>query len=259
MIQSKTIFVIGAAGLLGSEISESVIMADANLIIAERDTSRAEELLKKLCDKYPEASSRILITELDITNKKSIINALELGFKKFGSLDGFVNTAYPRPKGFGKNFFDVEYDTFCASLNLHLGGYFLAAQAFSEFAKEKKLSASLVNIASIYGVIAPRFDIYQNTNMTNGPEYAVIKSGIIQLTKFMAKELQGLPLRVNTVSPGGIEDGQPESFQQAYKDHCSQKGMLSPSDVTGAIIFLLSDMAKYITGQNIIVDDGFTL
>lgn len=90
-------------------------------------------------------------------------------------------------------------------------------------------------------------------------EYAAIKSGLIHLTKYMAKYFKGLNIRVNTLSPGGIFDNQPQSFLDAYKDRCLTKGMLDKSDLRGSLLYLLSDMSKYVNGQNIIVDDGFTL
>jgi NAD(P)-dependent dehydrogenase (short-subunit alcohol dehydrogenase family) len=95
--------------------------------------------------------------------------------------------------------------------------------------------------------------------MTVPVEYAAIKSGLIHLTKYMAKYFKGMNIKVNTLSPGGIFDNQPESFLKNYKDNCSNKGMLDKSDLKGTLIYLLSDMSQYVNGQNIIVDDGFIL
>ena len=117
----------------------------------------------------------------------------------------------------------------------------------------------LINISSIYGVIAPKFEIYENTLMTTPVEYAAIKSGLIHLTKYMAKYFKGMNIKVNTLSPGGILDSQPEDFLVKYKKECSNKGMLNKSDLKGTLIYLLSDMSKYVNGQNIIVDDGFSI
>ena len=94
--------------------------------------------------------------------------------------------------------------------------------------------------------------------MTNSLEYAMIKSSIIHLTKFLAKWFRG-KVRVNCISPGGILDSQPSPFLEAYKKQCLSKGMLNPSDISGTLLFLLSDSSKFINGQNIIVDDGFCL
>ena len=88
-------------------------------------------------------------------------------------------------------------------------------------------------------------------------EYAAIKSAVIHLTKYMAKYLKGSHIRVNSISPGGILDKQPEAFLEAYKKLCTDKGMLDPADITDALLFLISDLASYVNGHNLVVDDGF--
>jgi NAD(P)-dependent dehydrogenase (short-subunit alcohol dehydrogenase family) len=107
--------------------------------------------------------------------------------------------------------------------------------------------------------IAPRFEIYENTKMTTPVEYAVIKSGVLHLTKYLAKYLKNKNIRVNAISPGGILDAQPNGFIERYNNMALSKGMLEPNDIAGALTFLLSDKSQYINGQNIIVDDGVCL
>jgi len=109
---------------------------------------------------------------------------------------------------------------------------------------------NIVNISSIYGVVAPKFEIYEGTSMTVPVEYAAIKSGQIHLTKYMAKYFKGMGIRVNSLSPGGIFDNQPKSFLNAYKAKCSSKGMLDKSDLNGTLVYLLSDLSQYVNGQN---------
>ena len=95
--------------------------------------------------------------------------------------------------------------------------------------------------------------------MTTPVEYAAIKSGLIHLSKYMAKYFKGKNIRVNTISLGGIEDKPPEPFLNAYKEFCLNKGMLNAKDISGTVLYLLSDLSEFVNGQNIIVDDGFTL
>ena len=95
--------------------------------------------------------------------------------------------------------------------------------------------------------------------MVSPIEYSAIKSGVISITKYLAKYLKNSNIRVNCISPGGIIDGQPKSFIEKYKDSCLSKGMLDSYDISGALIFLLSNKSSYINGQNIIVDDGWSL
>ena len=116
-----------------------------------------------------------------------------------------------------------------------------------------------MTISSIYGVNAPRFEIYENTPMTMPVEYAAIKSAVLQLNRYLASYISDSRFRVNSVSPGGILDQQPGSFLEAYKKQTLGAGMLKPEDITGSIMFLLSDASRYINGQNIVVDDGFSL
>jgi len=139
-----------------------------------------------------------------------------------------------------------------------LGGYFNTSQQFAKYFQKQKCG-NIVNISSIYGVIAPKFEVYDNTSMTMPVEYAAIKSGLIHLTKYMAKYFKGMNIRVNTLSPGGIFDSQPEKFLEAYKKECLNKGILDKSDLKGTLVYLLSDMSKYVNGQNIVIDDGFSI
>jgi len=111
----------------------------------------------------------------------------------------------------------------------------------------------------VYGFLAPRFEVYDGTPMTMPVEYAVIKAGVLQLTRYLARYLAGQNIRVNAISPGGIEDGQPAAFQAAYRSFCLNKGMLETRDVCGALLFLLSDLSAFVNGQNLVVDDGFSL
>ena len=108
-------------------------------------------------------------------------------------------------------------------------------------------------------MLAPRFELYNNTEMTMPVEYAAIKSALIHFTKYLAKYLKGKNIRVNSISPGGILDNQPEEFLLKYKKFCLNKGMLDPNNISGTLNFLLSDMSELINGQNIVVDDGFAL
>lgn len=249
-LKDKVIVVTGGAGLLGSTFCKMISQEGGVAVIADLNTERAETVAK--------AIPGSIVLRLDITSRQSLEEGIEFLNKKFGHIDALVNNAYPRNKNYGKHFFDVEYADFCENLNLNLGGYFLTSQCFLKYFTKQK-SGNVVNISSVYGVIAPRFDVYDNTKMTMPVEYAAIKSGLIHLTKYMAKYVSGNNIRVNCISPGGILDGQPEAFLEKYKSYCFEKGMLNPDDLSGALIFLLSSDSSYINGQNIIVDDGFTL
>ncbi|MBE0497531.1 MAG: SDR family oxidoreductase, partial [Campylobacterales bacterium] len=196
--------------------------------------------------------------KLDITSKASLNSCIGYLDIKYTKIDALVNNAYPRNKNYGRDFFDVEYDDFVENTGLNLGGYFMASQQFAKYF-QKQGYGNIINISSIYGVVAPRFEIYEGTNMSMPVEYAAIKSGLIHLTKYMAKYFKGMNIRVNAISPGGILNNQSEDFLIKYKGFATSKGMLEASDLGGTLVYLLSDMSQYTNGQNLIVDDGFSL
>lgn len=253
MFKHKTILVAGAGGLLGSNLVLALIEQGAFVIAADINrqvmTSRLEALGGF------NAAGKLTIVELDLNNS----GAVKLFFQSVKGLDGAVNCAYPRNKHYGAKLFDVELEHFNENVSLHLGATFLFMQQCAAYFEREKHPFSLVNISSVYGVIAPRFEVYENTAMTMPVEYAAIKSGVIQLSKYLTAYVSNSLFRSNCVSPGGIFDNQPQAFLEKYKAHCMGKGMLDIGDVTGTVLFLLSENAKYVNGQNIVVDDGFSL
>lgn len=256
MLRDKVVVITGGAGLIGKEFIKAIVENNGIAIIAdiseEVGTRTKLNLLQEL------NTINIDFVKLDITSKDSLEDCIKYLHDKYKRIDALVNNAYPRNKHYGRHFFDVEYSDFIENLGLNLGGYFLASQQFAGYFK-KQGHGNIINIGSIYGVVAPRFEIYKDTHMTTPVEYAAIKSGLIHLTKYIAKYFQGMNIRVNALSPGGIFDNQPESFLEKYKEKCLNKGMLDNSDLKGTLVYLLSDMSKYVNGQNIIVDDGFSL
>lgn len=256
MLKEKVVVITGGAGLIGQEFVKTVIENEGVAVIADVNEDLANKVRNQLVQSL--SSENIDYVKMDITSKRSILSAIEYLNKKYKRIDALVNSAFPRNKNYGKHFFDVDYDDFTFHLNMNLGGYFLTSQQFAKFFRSQG-HGNIINIASIYGVVPPKFEIYEGTDMTSAVEYSGIKAGLIHLTKYMAKYFKGMNIRVNLISPGGIFDHQNELFLEAYKEKCLNKGMLDNSDLNGTLLYLLSDMSKYVNGQNIIVDDGFTL
>ena len=246
MLKNKVIVIFGANGLLGKEFVKCCL--DNNAIVVGSD----------LINNMNINNNNFFYKKCDITNKRDILNLINFTKERFNRIDAIVNSAYPRNKNYGKKFEEVEYKDFCENVNIHLGGYFLVSQQFAEFFKNQGYG-NIVNIASIYGIISPRFEIYDNTDMTMPIEYNVIKHSIISMTKYIAKYYKGYSIRSNCISPGGILNNQPKEFVEKYNQYALNKGMLDKNDINGSLLFLLSDLSKYVNGQNIIVDDGWSL
>jgi len=256
LLDGKVIVITGGAGLIGQEFAKAVISQGGIAVIADIDEEGMQYAIKELAQTLP--SNKIDVFKLDVTSKDSLQKCIDYVDSKYKKIDALINNAYPRNKNYGRHFFDVEYDDFVENLGMNLGGCIIPSQLFSLYF-QKQGYGNIINISSIYGVIAPKFEIYDNTEMTMPVEYAAIKAGMLHLTKYMAKYFKGKNIRVNAISPGGILDAQPKEFLDRYNQQCSTKGMLDPKDLNGTLIFLLSDMSNHINGQNIIVDDGFTL
>lgn len=256
MLSNKVVVITGGAGLIGQAFVKAVVANGGTAIIADINPKLGIQIKNVLQEELN--STNIDFVELDITSKDSLQNAIQILQGKYARIDALVNNAYPRNKQYARHFFDVEYDDFVENTGMNLGGYFITSQQFALYFKKQGFG-NIINISSIYGVMAPKFDVYNDTTMTMPVEYAAIKAGLIHLTKYMAKYFKGLNIRVNTLSPGGIFDNQPEAFLKAYQKECLNKGMLDKNDLQGTLVYLLSDMSKYVNGQNIVVDDGFSL
>lgn len=253
MLNNKTVLVAGAGGLLGVNVVKAILAQNGSVIAFDIDI----ELMKtKLAQAgINTENEKLELLSLDITNEVQIKRFFNSTIK----LCGAVNCSYPRNQSYGAHFLEVSLDSFNENTALHLGSTFLFLQCCAEYFNRIDSPISVVNIASIYGVVAPKFDIYEQTSMTMPVEYAAIKSAVVHLTKYVSKYVDDSRFRVNCVSPGGLLDDQPEGFLNAYKKKTNGLGMLGADDITGTIVFLLSDLSKAITGQNIVVDDGFSL
>ena len=252
-LNNKLVVITGGAGLIGQGFVRGIAEQGGIAVVADVNIDAA----RKVADELGEAG-QVEAVYLDITSKNSINDLISGLLQRHGKIDAVVNNAYPRNKNYGRKLEEVTYADFCENVNLHLGGYFLVAQQFCKAFKAQG-HGNLINMSSIYGSMAPRFEVYDGTPMTMPVEYAAIKSAVIQLTRYFAAYFKGTGIRVICLSPGGIFAEQPSSFVSAYNSQCASKGMLAPDDVVGALMFLLSDQSSYVTGQNVVVDDGFSL
>ncbi|WP_057830863.1 oxidoreductase [Colwellia sp. TT2012] len=252
-LENKNIVIIGAGGLLGSKVVESLLKSGAKIIATDIDTDNLVSRLEKMDVGLND--SNLSIQHLDINNEKNVKEFFYL----LDDIDGVVSCAYPKNKTYGAHFYDVTLASFNENVALNLGSTFLVSQQCAAYFSKYNTPFSLVNISSIYGVVAPKFDIYDNTTLTMPVEYAAIKSALQHLNKYVVAYVKNSNFRINSISPGGLLDSQPDNFQQAYKAQTLGQGMLEAKDMMGAITFLLSDSSQYINCQNIIIDDGFTI
>jgi len=249
MNASNTVVIVGGAGRLGKAFVQACKKNEMTVYVMD------------ICDEITWKKLNIdcnLFIQTDINNPQSLTDSINQLTGNSDHIDCVVNTSYPRNKNFGKAVSDISLKDFNENINLHLGGYFHVMQKFSQLFVQQGYG-NIINIASIQGVSAPKFDHYEGTEMISPIVYTAVKSAIIAMSIYMAKYLSGKNIRVNCISPGGIRDNQPEVFLERYKASCTSKGMLDADDLAGTLLFLISDQSKYTNGQNIIVDDGWSL
>jgi NAD(P)-dependent dehydrogenase (short-subunit alcohol dehydrogenase family) len=241
-LKNKIIIVTGGNGLLGREIIAKLCNEGAFCINVDISHETNDDLSQVKCD---------------ITNTQSVDNAINAVISKYGKIDGLINNAYPRTSDWGYKFEDIKYESWQKNIDCQLNSYFYFTQAVSRFMVENK-SGSIINMASIYGVVGPDFTVYDGTSMTMPAAYSVIKGGIVNFSRYLASYLGPYNVRVNTLSPGGIFDNQNSIFVENYIKKVPMRRMGLPDDISPSVVFLLSEDAKYITGQNIIIDGGWT-
>ena len=260
-LKNKTATVTGALGLIGKEHCRALSEVGANVIVADVDETKCKEFAKTL-------SIESLGISLDVTNPDSIKKLRDRTIEKFGHIDVLVNNAaindmFENPKAASEQskFENYPLELWQKSVDVNLTGVFLCSQILGAVMSKQK-SGSIINVASTYGISAPDQSLYIKEDGTQSfykpPAYSATKGALIMFTKYLAAYWGKDNVRVNTLTPGGVENSQDEFFINKYSAKTILGRMAQPTDYKGALIFLASDASSYMTGSNLIVDGGWT-
>ena len=198
------------------------------------------------------------VSDLDFLNPAGIDTLLDKIENELGSITCLVNSAYPRTKDWHLRFEKIPMSSWQTNVDDHLNGYFLFSQRVA-LRMMKSRKGNIINFGSIYGLVGPDFSVYEGLGeMTMPAAYAAIKGGVVNLTRYLAAYLGPYGIRVNAICPGGVKDQQAPSFVQAYESKVPLKRMATTADITGPLLFLISDLSSYINGVALPVDGGWT-
>jgi len=255
-LSGKRALITGANGALGRIFAESLAELGADLVLVDIQESNFETFSTQISSKWGVAVES-LVCDLEVQSERSkLIKSVKSESK---TLDILINNAAlvgsSDLQGWGVPFEEQSVETWRRAFEVNLTAVFELCQGLIPLMKASR-NGSIINIASIYGIFAPNWDLYEGTKMGNPAAYAASKAGLIQLTRWLSTTVAPA-VRVNSISPGGIFRNQEPIFTQKYEKLNPMGRMATEDDFRGAITFLASDLSKYVTGQNLHVDGGW--
>ena len=256
-LNGRVALITGGAGHIGAAMGDALAELGASIVVLDLSPEACATEAERIHASY-DVETLPLAADLtkDLTEQPVFQQVLD----RFGRLDILVNCAAlvgtSELKGWGVPFPQQSIETWKMALDVNLTAPFGLVQASAEL-MARSGHGSVINISSIYGMVGPDMRLYQDADMGNPAAYAASKGGIIQITRWLATVLAP-KVRVNSISPGGVWRGQPESFHQKYVSRTPLGRMAAEEDFKGAVAYLASDLSAYVTGHNLVVDGGWT-
>jgi len=255
-LTGKVVIITGAAGMLGSRYAYGLSKQGANVVLADINFSECKKIEKDIKNSFETNPYSI---KLDLTKIKSIESMVSNVLKKYSKIDVLINNAayQGNPKIRTAGFEKLSLDIWQQAIDVNLTGVFLCCQNIGKQMLKQK-SGNIINIASTYGLVGPDQRIYGKSGQNSAAFYAATKSAILNLTRYLSAYWQRTGIRVNTFSPGGVENKQDPDFIKKYSSRTPLKRMARKDEYVGSLIFLASDASSYMTGSNLVVDGGWT-
>ncbi len=260
-LHGKVAVVTGGAGILGRHFCAGLAESGANVAVVDLQAEQARGLAQELSECYGVKSFGY---GCDVSNPESVKEMTARVLAEFGEIHILHNNAAGKSddlEAFFAPFEEYSLTQWRQIMAVNLDGMFLVAQAIGSRMVEQGKGGSIIQTASIYGVMAPDHRIYEGSfylgRKINTPAvYTASKAAVIGLTKHLSTYWAGKGIRVNTLTPGGTESGQNEEFTQRYSSRIPMGRMADAKEMVGALLYLSSDASSYVTGQNIIIDGG---
>lgn len=251
-LQDKNIVMTGGTGYLGLAISNSLVECGAKVILIGRSESKFKDLVKG-----QKLSQDIRFIESDLLDQKSVVSLAAKVREYFQEVHGLINCAN---LGMSGDITQLSYEDFETTNKLNIYTPVVLSQSLLPLLLKAKGHRAIVNIASMYGKVAPHFEIYEAPEFYNPINYGASKAALIQITKYMACRWAKEGVNVNSVSPGAFpqQTNSNQNLIAQLEKNIPMGRVGDPREVVGAIIFLLSEASSYVTGTDISVDGGWT-
>ena len=255
-LKKKNIVIFGGSGKIGKSFSKILSSFGANIFLL--DLKPRKNVNKKI--KY---------IKCDVSDENQIYEKLNFIINKYKKIDTMIYNVYSKPKNYYQNFENYDSKTWRKVIDTNLTGAFIASQFLISFFKKNKIKGNLIFLLSTYGIVGPNYKIYQglkskrniyggNFSLNTPASYSTSKSALLGLMKYIATNFGKYGIRSNTLTPGGVFDGQEKKFVKNYVNNVPLNRMAKFNDYDGAILYLASDASSYMTGANLIVDGGWT-
>jgi NAD(P)-dependent dehydrogenase (short-subunit alcohol dehydrogenase family) len=256
-LSGRVALITGGAGHIGSAIGEALAEAGASIAVADITEVRAENVAGHIAETYKTAAAGFAV---DLETESEVRDLPRRLRERFGRIDIIVNCAAlvgtSGLEGWAVPFAGQSTQSWRRALEVNLTAPFALVQAAAEDLRASG-HGSVLNIASIYGLVGPDWRLYEGTDMGNPAAYAASKGGLVQMTRWLATTLAP-DIRVNTIAPGGVFRNTAEQFLERYVARTPMARMGTEEDLKGAALFLASDLSAYVTGQCLPVDGGWT-
>jgi NAD(P)-dependent dehydrogenase (short-subunit alcohol dehydrogenase family) len=259
-IRDSVVVITGCSGVLGSAYCRALAQRGARLVMADLIERNPVELATALS---LETGAQILGVACDVGTELDVIALFAQAVEYFGKVDVVINNAAATGELLMKtgsvfaSFEEYPLAVWDQVIRTNLTGVFLVAREGGK-AMLASGGGSLINVSSIYGVVAPDHRIYEDMPFSSFPAYSAGKAGVHGLTLWLATYWGRKGIRVNTLVPGGVFNGHQDEFVRRYADRTPMGRMANSDDLVGTVIYLASDASRYCTGQQFIVDGGLT-
>jgi len=249
------VYVVGGSGLIGSQIVKALEEFGSSITVFDLDIKKKNNSLKT---KY---------VQFNFANEKNIKNFFTNYIKKNRCPDVFINASYPASKDWKKNTFkEISFQSYKKNIEIHLNSYVWIAKTIADHMKKKNIHGSIIQLSSMYGLVAQDDNLYKDTNISENMTYGIIKSSTIHFTKQMASYYGKYNIRVNNLVIGGIKGHikgskrkQDKIFLKNFNLKVPLKRMGMSQEIPSSVIFLASSASSYITGSNIVIDGGYSI